>query len=104
MFIRRTDSPVLSRQLYGVRPDVDVKVFRREKFACFQTMIIRLEEETFVHSCTRALVHSMAAVTCQEAVSGHVTEENAGKTILPEILNIFETKKYLKNEPDRGTM
>ena len=49
-------------------------------------------------------VHSMAAVTCQEAVSGHVTEENAGKTILPEILNIFETKKYLKNEPDRGTM
>ena len=53
MFIRRTDGPVLSRQLYGVRPDVDVKVFRREKFAGFQTMIIRLEEETFVHSCTR---------------------------------------------------
>ena len=52
MFIRRTDGPVLSRQLYGVRPDVDVKVFRREKFACFQTMIIRWEEETFVHSCT----------------------------------------------------
>ena len=58
MFIRRTDGPVLSRQLYGVRPDVDVKVFRREKFACFQTMIIRLEEETFVHSCTCALYGS----------------------------------------------
>ena len=58
MFIRRTDGSVLSRQLYGVRPDVDVKMFRREKFACFQTMIIRLEEETFVHSCTRALYDS----------------------------------------------
>ena len=43
MFIRRTDGPVLSRQLYGVRPDVDV--FR-------PCMIIRWEEETFVHSCT----------------------------------------------------
>ena len=56
MFIRRTDGPVLSRQLYGVRPDVDVKVFRREKFACFQTMhdhpVGRGNLCALVHSCT----------------------------------------------------
>jgi len=46
----------------------------------------------------------MAAVTGKKGISAHVTVENAGKTILTEILNIFETKKYLKNTGDRGKM
>ena len=93
MFIRRTDGPVLSRQLYGVRPDVDVKEFRREKCACFQTMIIRLEEETFVHSCTRALYYS------GDIQGTHFSPCNRGKrrkTMFTSILNNFETKKNLK--------
>ena len=46
----------------------------------------------------------MTAVTCKELISVHVTEENAGKTILPENLNNFETKKYLKNLRDSSKM
>ena len=46
----------------------------------------------------------MAAVTGKKGISAHVTVENAGKTILPEKLNNFETKKYLKNLHDSSKM
>jgi len=46
----------------------------------------------------------MTMVPGTSVISAHVTVENAGKTILPENLNNFETKKYLKNLHDSSKM